>query len=386
MRCVVAVSCLMLGLGAGPVASAHEAEPVRGVPEVVRTHAAVRPTIDVALLLDTSNSMDGLIHQAKGQLWTIVQRFASAKKFGQTPRLRVALFQYGNSTLPASEGYIEQVVPLTSDLDELSAALFALTTNGGDEYCGQVIDEALTRLDWSQQPGAYRAVFIAGNEPFSQGPVDYRKASKRAIEMGVVVNTIHCGAYDAGRSGGWAEGAALAEGAYFNIDQDRAVTQIACPQDAEILRLNRELNETFLWIGSRDERADRARNQVAQDEAAATIAESTAVARAVAKASPVYASDRDAVELFAAEPAAIPAMRPELLPEALQKLDDEQRVEKLTELSERRAELQKRIAELSVEREAFLAEAEQVECGATLGDAVVQAIGEQLEAAGFVSE
>ncbi|MEO0586594.1 MAG: VWA domain-containing protein, partial [Planctomycetota bacterium] len=118
--------------------------------------AGERAAVDVALLLDTSNSMDGLISQAKTQLWTIVQQFARAKHAGQTPTLRVALFEYGNTNLPASEGYLRQVVPLTDDLDALSDALFALTTNGGDEYCGQVINEAVTRLDWSDAPNAYQ--------------------------------------------------------------------------------------------------------------------------------------------------------------------------------------------------------------------------------------
>ena len=124
-----------------------------------------RPAVDVAILLDTSNSMDGLISQAKSQLWTIVQQFADAKKNGQTPILRVALFEYGNSNLPATEGYIRQVVQLTDDLDALSAALFTLKTRGGDEYCGQVINEAITRLAWSSEPNSYKAIFIAGNEP-----------------------------------------------------------------------------------------------------------------------------------------------------------------------------------------------------------------------------
>jgi hypothetical protein len=116
-----------------------------------------RASVDVAILLDTSNSMDGLINQAKSQLWTIVQQFAKAKKDGQTPVLRVALFEYGNTNLPAAEGYIRQVVPLSDDLDKLSEALFSLTTSGGDEYCGQVIDEAITRLDWSKEPNGYKA-------------------------------------------------------------------------------------------------------------------------------------------------------------------------------------------------------------------------------------
>jgi hypothetical protein len=94
--------------------------------------AGVRSAVDVAILLDTSNSMDGLIDQARSQLWTIVQQFARAEKEGKTPELRVTIFEYGNSGLPASEGYIRQVVQLTDDLDKVSEALFALKTNGGD--------------------------------------------------------------------------------------------------------------------------------------------------------------------------------------------------------------------------------------------------------------
>ena len=38
--------------------------------------------IQVALLLDTSNSMDGLIEQAKTQLWKIVNELTSAEQKG----------------------------------------------------------------------------------------------------------------------------------------------------------------------------------------------------------------------------------------------------------------------------------------------------------------
>jgi hypothetical protein len=213
--------------------------------------AGHKPAVDVAILLDTSNSMDGLVSQAKSQLWTIIQQFAKAKKAGQTPMLRVALFEYGNMGLPASEGYIRQVVPLTDDLDKLSESLFGLTTNGGDEYCGQVIEAAVARLDWSKEPNGYKAIFIAGNEPFTQGSVNYQDACKQAIGRGIVVNTIHCGNSDEGRSGMWNEGAKLAEGEFFNIDQDRAVVQIRCPQDEIIIKLNAELSRGWPSITKR---------------------------------------------------------------------------------------------------------------------------------------
>ena len=36
-------------------------------------------SIQIALLLDTSNSMDGLIDQAKSQLWSVVNEFIRYK-------------------------------------------------------------------------------------------------------------------------------------------------------------------------------------------------------------------------------------------------------------------------------------------------------------------
>lgn len=250
--------------------------------------AGKRAAVDVAILLDTSNSMDGLISQAKSQLWTIVQQFANAQKNGQTPVLRVALLEYGNTNLPAAEGYIRQVVPLTDDLDKLSEALFALSTNGGDEYCGQVIDEAITRLDWSQEPNGYKVIFIAGNEPFTQGTVDYQKSCKRAIENGVIVNTIHCGNHQTGVNGKWRHGAQLAEGEFFNIDQDQKVVHIDCPQDKIIIKLNAELNKTYLWYGSKSRRAGYGNNQIAQDTNAVSESLSAAVGRATTKAGKAY--------------------------------------------------------------------------------------------------
>ena len=52
--------------------------------------------IQVALMLDTSGSMDGLIDQAKTQLWKIVNDLALAECEGQKPELQIALYEYGN--------------------------------------------------------------------------------------------------------------------------------------------------------------------------------------------------------------------------------------------------------------------------------------------------
>ncbi|MFN3639898.1 MAG: hypothetical protein ACK4UK_03180, partial [Flavobacterium sp.] len=67
--------------------------------------------IQVALLLDTSNSMDGLIDQAKSRLWNIVNTLTTLKYEGKTPDIEISLYEYGNSGLSSSSNYIRQVTP-----------------------------------------------------------------------------------------------------------------------------------------------------------------------------------------------------------------------------------------------------------------------------------
>ena len=345
-------------------------------------------TVDLAILLDTSNSMDGLISQAKSQLWTIVQQFAEVEKDGESPYLRVALFEYGNTNLPANEGFIRQVVQLTDDLDVISEALFALTTNGGDEYCGQVIDEAIARLDWAENRNAYRTIFIAGNEPFTQGSVDYQKACKRAAKQRIVVNTIHCGDQREGVQGRWKDGAILGKGEFFNIDQDRAVVYIPCPQDTIIIRLNSELNETYLWYGSADKRERYGSNQAAQDSNAKWLSSSVAVKRSVTKSGKAYNnSSRDLVDGLGSDAEILENLKEEELPDEMQKMTPEERTVYLSEMKTKRVELKQKIGEQAAEREIYLA-AERAKMAtetgeATLGDAVVMAIQKQLKEAGF---
>jgi hypothetical protein len=364
-------------------------------PRPDRPHPDRAGRVDIALLLDTSNSMDGLINQAKGQLWAIVQQFAHARKDGHHPTLRVALFEYGNTNLPATEGYLRQVVPLTDDLDKLSAALFALSTQGGDEYCGQVIDEAITRLDWSKADGGYKAIFIAGNEPFTQGGVDYRSACARAIGQGVIVNTIHCGPRLDGLAGQWEDGARLGRGQFFNIDQDRRLPDIPCPQDRRLGELNRTLNDTYLWFGDRERRDELKQNQAAQDANAEAMGGQAAAQRAAVKGGNAYAnSGRDLVDTYEQDPAILEKVKVEDLPEEMQKMTPEERKAHLDAKAAERAQLRAEIGKLAAEREAFLAEElkKQAAGGAggvggeaapTLGEAVVEAVNNQLREAGY---
>ncbi|MHB8897326.1 MAG: vWA domain-containing protein [Thermoguttaceae bacterium] len=333
----------------GTLAAAEESGQTKGKEKTTPV-----PKAQLALLLDTSNSMDGLIDQAKTQLWAIVGEFTRLELGGKSPRLEVALYEYGNSGLPASKGFIRQVVPLTDDVDRISEALFALTTNGGDEYCGQVIQVATGELRWSSGPRDLKAIFIAGNEPFTQGEVDYRAACKAAADKGITVSTIHCGDRQTGIATQWEDGAKLADGSYFCINQDHKTYSMTAPQDPELLRLSGELNTTYLPFGAR--RQEAVNRQAAQDLNAVRSAASTAAARAGFKASAQYRNAGwDLVDAVADNSVKLEALPAEQLPEAMQSMDGPARAGYVAEMAKKRQTLQAKIRQLSQDRDAYVA-------------------------------
>ncbi len=313
------------------------------------------PRIQLAILLDTSNSMDGLIHQARAQLWKIVNEFAAAERDGRPPLFEVALFEYGNNSLPSEAGYIRKVLPLTTDLDAVSEALFALMTNGGSEYCGWVIQEAVAQLAWSDRDDDLKVIFIAGNEPFTQGAVDYRESCRAAIARNITVNTIHCGSEAAGISGNWNDGALLADGRHMNIDQNRALVHIDAPQDAEIAGLGAELNLTYIPFGAAGE--TRAARQRAEDAKALGVAPEVSTQRILAKSSAHYKNaDWDLVDAVKEGQVDLDRLDPALLPEDLRAMTPEQRKAHVAANEQKRVEIKARIGRLRAEREAYVAE------------------------------
>lgn len=104
----------------------------------------------------------------------------------------MALHEYGNARLSQESGWFQQVVPLTTGLGKISEELFAQRTSCGEEYCWLVFQGTVEDLACDPATNVYKAIFIAGNEPFTQEPVHYAEACKAAITEGTVINTINC--------------------------------------------------------------------------------------------------------------------------------------------------------------------------------------------------
>lgn len=414
----------------GPVANTEHGVPV--VVDAPPVEPTDGPVIQLALLLDTSNSMDGLINQAKTRLWSVVNELSRARHHGAIPQLQVALYEYGNDALESSDGYIRRRVAFTTDLDILSEQLFSLTTNGGSEFCGWAIDDAVHELAWiatdvepidelinprddkpldEQADDAFveamkgghhhahhdrhiiprlpdqsvvRMIVIAGNEPFTQGAVSYREAIADAVDAGVIVNTIHCGSHDEGAQTGWKDGAILGNGRYTSIDHNRSVVAIATPFDDRMSQLNLALNDTYIPYGAMG--AVASSRQEEQDGFNAK--EGALMDRVTSKASAMYRNASwDLVDAVNEGAVTLASLKAEDLPENLRDMTKDELGKYIESMNDKRATVRDAITEVAAQRAQFIAtNTPDDPKAAALHEALVQMLHEQCEAQGFVFE
>jgi len=337
---------------------------------------AKQSNIRVALLLDTSNSMDGLIDQAKSQLWEIVNELSYAKYGGENPELKIALYEYGNDGLESSDNYIRQVLGFSNDLDLISKKLFSLTTNGGSEYCGAVIQESIDELSWGKKQHDLNLIFIAGNEEFTQGSISYKSATTNANENNVTVNTIFCGDYKNGVSGKWRDGATRTGGDYFAIDHNREQIYIVTPFDDIIIRLNASLNDTYIHYGSQG--YSKSVMQATQDSNAAELNEAVVVKRAVSKSSRLYNNASwDLVDAAKDKNFKYDKVEKKNLPKELRGKSTTEIKIYVEKQTKKRNQIQNEINVLNVKRKKFIAEQQKNSSQDNLENAMIKTIKKQ---------
>ena len=300
----------------------------------------------IAILLDTSNSMDGLIEQAKSQLWNIVNELSEAKKKDEPIRFQIALYEYGNDNISSSNSYVRQVVDFTTDIDLISQKLFSLRTNGGEEYCGAAIRQSIKQLNWSTLANL-KTIYIAGNESFAQGRTSYVDACDSAIERNVIVNTIFCGPLETGINLEWRTSARMTNGNYFNIDQNQTTRYYGTPYDDEISDLNESLNDTYIHYGTKGQ--DFLNNQKTQDDNAKIYGRSNYASRSVYKSKKNYNNAKwDLVDAYEKDDNIIEEAKE--LPQEYKDLSKDDLEKKVKIISKKRKSIQSKIRELANKR------------------------------------
>lgn len=351
-----------------------------GVPQdPISTKQISRP-VDLVICLDTSGSMTALIDSARAKLWDIVNTLAVEEP---NATLRVGLLTYGSpNRSDAARGWIALQTNLTSDLDTVYAKMMAITTNGGDEFVGWVLNDALRRMSWSSHPRAVKMVFVAGNESADQAAnyFNFRTVAQDARREGIVINSIYGGGYQQGITEHWDKVALYGGGSYSAIDMQAGTDQIATPYDRTLIELNVELNATYVPWGQAG--VSGRRNQEAQDANAARMGLQSAASRVVAKSTRLYTNAKwDLVDSLERRDFDVSKVRNEDLPQDMQVMTTVEQTKYLEKKKTTRAGIQRRIQEISREREVHIKK-ERSRKGTkanALDDAMKEAIRKQLK-------
>ena len=349
--------------------------------------AATTEFVDIVICLDTSGSMDGLINAARQKLWAIINDLALADP---TPKLRVALLSYGNDGHASENGWVKVETDFTEDLDKVSQMLFGLTTNGGTELVGRVVQTAAQELDWHPSTDALKIVLVAGNESADQDQqAPFREVCKDTISQGIMINSIYCVYHgdSAEVANEWKDVARLADGQFATIDQNNTAVVIATPYDDALIEKSAALNHTYLWFGEGGAMA--CDNQWEQDANAATMNKAAAASRAQTKAGYFYSSSWDLVDALRNEQIKLEEIAEEELPETMQTMTLDARIAHVEEMGTERAKIQKEIDELNAKRQKFVT-AEQMRqqaSGTNQFDLIIRnAIRQQAMSRGFSFE
>jgi hypothetical protein len=362
-------------------AQAAEEQPVE---DFSASYMPERPweTIEVAILLDTSGSMQHLIDAARIKLWEIVNDLTLAEP---TPRLRVALVTFGNGKNPKETGWVKLESNLTDDLDLVSERLFALEAAGGSEYVGRVLKIALENLSWTDAPDTLKLVFLTGNEPADQDPeIDFRAMSEEAYARGIELNSIFCGNAEQEDAETWKEVADLGRSRFATINHRRGPVMIETPYDEELAELGAAINVTYVPYGESGQ--ERRANQRAQDENARKAGVAVAASRAQAKSSPLYAPDWDLVDAVTKETFSLDGIEESELPAELRGKSTSEVHLHLDGLRAEREKLRQRIVELGRKRAEYIAreaKAEGLDDSTAFDGVVRRMIREKAEEKGF---
>jgi Mg-chelatase subunit ChlD len=338
------------GLTTPPV----DPQPVRLPP--VDPLANAQPRLDVVFVLDTTGSMGGLIQAAKEKIWSIATTMASAQP---APVIRMGLVAYRDR----GDAYVTRVVDLSDDLDSLYATLMDFQAAGGGdgpESVNQALQVAVHDISWSQDPEAYKVLFLVGDAPPHMdypNDIKYPVSVAAARDKGIVVNTIQCGA-DSQTTGQWQQIARLGQGSYFQVGQAGGAVAIATPFDEKLATLSEKLDATRLYYGSAEEKAQQQRKLAATGKLHAAASVEARARRAAFNASKSGAAnflgEGELVDDVASGRVELSRIDRDKLPEPLRAMAPAAQQALITETAERRKALKRQIGELAEQRADYL--------------------------------
>ena len=331
--------------------------------------------IEVCFVLDTTGSMGGLIAGAKAKIWSMANDIISAKP---TPEVRFALIAYRDR----GDDYVTKITALTDDLDAVYAELNTFKAAGGGdgpESVGRALDESVKKIEWTKDASVLKIIYLVGDAPphvYKDEP-DWKKVCTEAVKRDLIINAVQCGA-DAETTRVWKEIADRSEGSFFAIPQDGGVVAVAAPQDKELSELNMKVGKTMIGWGDARTRSFVAGKQVAAE--AAAPASTAARLSFNSKSGKTVQGTGELLDAIAEKKITLDAVKKDELPEELRKLSADELKAHVEKMQKERGELQKRITELSKQRDAYVEAERKKLAKAGKGDGFDEKVSQSLRA------
>ncbi len=338
---------------------------------------AEKPRIEVCFVLDTTGSMGGLIEGAKQKIWSMANDIIAAKP---TPEVKFSLVAYRDR----GDEYVTKVTPLTDDLDAVYAKLREFRADGGGdtpESVSQALDEAVSKIAWSQDRAVLKIIYLVGDAPphtdYADGP-DYKKVVEEAVKRDLIINTVQCGNIPETKPF-WTEIAQRGEGKYAALEQTGNMRVVSTPMDKKLSELNAKIGKTLIPYGSVQVRESVSRKQAVAESAAPAAAADRLKYNSVSKKT--VQGTGELLDALADGSVEMEKLRKDSLPPELQKLSAEELKTIIDARKAERSELQQEIAQVSKERDAYLDSERKKSAASGKGDAFDEKVGEMLRSA-----
>jgi len=326
-------------------------------PAITQPVPANKPKIEAVFVLDTTGSMSGLIQAAKENIWSIASSMAQAQP---APELKIGLVAFRDR----GDDYVTRVTDLSTDLDSMYATLMDYQAGGGGdgpEAVNQALFDAVNKIGWSQDPNAYKVIFLVGDAPPHMDypdDVKYPETIKQAAARGIIVNTIQAGS-DPETRAEWNAMASLGQGKFLEVAQSGNAIAVTTPFDERIAALAKELDDTRMYFGDAKQQEEAQRRTRAASKVHAESSPAAQAKRAAFNASAPgkanFLGDNELVDAVAKGKVDLAALPAAALPAPLRELSLDEQAKVVQATAEKRAKLEADITTLSRQRSEHIA-------------------------------
>lgn len=369
----------------------HPAQQVAPIQPQVQPHIKPnaqlpQPKVEVVFVLDTTSSMSGLIDAAKNNIWSIATSMASAKP---APQMHMGLVAFRDR----GDDYVTRVLDLSQDLDSMYASLLDFKAQGGGdgpESVNAALFAAVNNVSWSQDKNSYKVIFLVGDAPPHmdyQDDVQYPEILQQAKAKGIVVNCIQAGNNNSTKQI-WQQIAQLNQGAFFQVEQSGSAVAMTTPFDEKLATLSKQLDDSRLFYGSKEQRSTLDKKAQAADKLHASAPASVRAKRAEfnsskAGADNLYASS-ELVDGVASGAVDLDALAESELPEPIAKLTKKEQHDYIAKVALKRKQIQLEMERLGQQRQQYIVEnLDEAKADDSLDGKIYGAVKEQAKSKGL---